>query len=133
MSAKTLLVVDDESYIRHMLQIKLAKAGYSILTASNGEQAFRLACENHPHLLVTDFQMPGGDGLTLCQRLKSNAETTDIPAIMLTARGHRVPPEELRKTNIQHLMAKPFSVNELSRKVKDVLARVDDQRGSEAA
>ena len=71
--------------------------------------------------MVTDYEMPGSDGLELCTRLKDNAETASIPAVMLTARGHKVPPSDLARTNIKSLMAKPFSPRELLAEINDLL------------
>ena len=83
MPGKTVLMADDEPHIRYMLDYKLGRAGYTVITAGDGREAFELACAHHPDLIVTDYQMPGGDGLELCKRLKSNAGTASIPVLML--------------------------------------------------
>ncbi len=121
MPGKTILVADDEPHIRYMLEYKLSRAGYTALTASDGRQAYELACEHRPDLIVTDYQMPGGDGLEFAQRLKSNAETASIPVLMLTASGHKVSPSDLVKTNVKGLMDKPFSPSDLLARVEELL------------
>ena len=63
--------------------------------------------------MVTDYQMPGGNGLELCTRLRSTPETADIPALMLTARGYKLPQSDLERTNIRALLSKPFSPRQL--------------------
>ena len=134
MSAKTLLIVDDEPHVRHMLDYKLVRAGFSVITASNGVDALRLAREQRPDLVVTDLQMPGGDGLSLCQKLHEQPDTAAIPVIMLTARGYKVPPSELGRTNIKSLVAKPFSPRELLAQVQELLdASQHEDAGADAA
>ena len=141
MSGTTILVADDESHIRYVLKYKLEKHGYNVLTASDGEQAYELACREHPHLVISDYQMPGCNGLDLCIRLAANPDTAETPALLLTARGHKVPPSRLMKTNIKCVMAKPFSPRELIASIKELLVGVShpldstrsDEEGAEAA
>ncbi len=124
MCAKTILVVDDEPHIRYLLDFKLRQVGFTVITANNGAQAFDLAAQHRPDLVVTDFQMPGGSGLDLCKRLRANPETAEIPALMLTARAHRVPASDLEQTNIKTLVAKPFSPRDLISQIKEVLGLI---------
>ena len=126
MSTKTVLVVDDEPHIRYILESKLKSAGFVVTTANNGRDAYALACENPPDLLVTDFQMPASSGLELCTRLASNPATSEIPAIMLTARGHRISPSELAKTNIRELLPKPFSIRQVLAKIAEIFGTQAD-------
>ena len=137
-NAKTVLLVDDEPHIRYVVQLKLAQAGLAVITACNGDQAYEIACREMPDLIVTDFQMPACDGVTLCRMLADNRATSAIPAIMLTARGHRVPKNEISRTNIRQLLAKPFSPRELLSKVTELLrtqspARANPDSGATAA
>ncbi|MHC4427922.1 MAG: response regulator transcription factor [Planctomycetota bacterium] len=125
MREKTVLLADDEPHIRYMLDYKLGRAGYTVLTASDGREAYELACEHHADLIVTDYQMPGGDGLELCKRLKSNAGTASIPVLMLTARGYKVPASDLEQTNIKSLMDKPFSPRNLLARIEELLDSSD--------
>ncbi len=120
-----ILVVDDELHLVHILSYKLEQAGYDLVTAHNGRDGFELACQHKPDLVVTDFQMPIMDGFEMAIRLRSNLSTTDIPIIMLTARGHKVPPADLAKTQIKHLMAKPFSARQLVEIIVEVLGLSD--------
>ncbi len=113
MKSKTLLIVDDEPHVRYMLELKLRSAGFNILTAKNGKQAFEIAAQRFPDAIITDLQMPGCSGLDLCEQLKANVGTANIPVLMLTARGHRIAAEDLAKTNIRQMLAKPFSPREV--------------------
>lgn len=130
MDGKTILIVDDEPHIRYMLELKLSNEGFMVLTASNGRQAYDLACQDHPDLVISDYQMPGADGLELCLRLRANPETSGIPALMLTARGYKIPPSDLAKTNIRRVMDKPFSPQELIAEVHELLKAAPSADGS---
>lgn len=118
----TILCVDDESHILHVVSLKLRNAGYKVITAEDGEEALQVALEQRPDLLITDYQMPFLTGLELCLELKRHAATASIPALMLTARGFALPREQLDQTNIASVLAKPFSP-------RDVLARVQELIG----
>jgi two-component system phosphate regulon response regulator PhoB len=110
---KTILIADDEPHVTYMLAMKLKRAHVTVLAANNGEEALALACQHIPHLIITDYQMPRLSGFDLAVRLRGQPGTSNIPIIMLTARGHRLVPSELARTNIQRLMAKPFSARDL--------------------
>ena len=129
MAGKKVLVVDDEAHLTYILSFKLQQMGLEVITASDGEEAYSLACAHPPDLIITDFQMPGLSGLELCLKLKQTPATADIPILMLTARGHRITPSELVRTNIQHLMPKPFSARELMARTAEML---HDSGGSPA-
>ena len=121
MQGKTILVADDEPTIRYMLDMKLRQVGFEVIVAKNGEEAYKLACEHQPDLVVSDYQMPVLDGLELCKQLAGNSITAQIPVIMLTARSHKASPEELRTTNIKCLLDKPFSPRQLIAKINELL------------
>ena len=122
---KTVLIVDDEPPIVHVVRLKLQQAGLEVVAANSGNVAYDLACKVKPDLIITDFQMPGGTGLELAARLCGNPETSHIPLIMLTARGHRAPLAELAQTNVRSVLAKPFSPRHLLKKVNELLG-LDD-------
>ena len=127
MNGKTILIVDDESPIRYMLDLKLRQAGFSVISASNGQEGYKLACEHRPDLVVSDYQMPVMDGLEFCQQLAADPETGGIPVVMLTARGHKVPPAELARTNIKCFLDKPFSTRHLIVQIKELLQLPSDE------
>jgi len=118
-----ILVVDDETHILHVVSLKLRNAGYEVITAENGEEGFDQAVANHPSLIITDFQMPFMSGLEMCQRLKDDPRTTDVRALMLTARGFSLPQEALDKTNIVNVLSKPFSPKEILARVQELLGK----------
>src|SRR5438094_4387346 len=95
---KTILVADDESHILNVVSLKLRNAGYIVVTARDGQEALELAQAEHPDLLITDYHMPQLSGIELCRRLKQEVATSRIPAIMLTARGYNVEPEDTEQS-----------------------------------
>ena len=121
MANRRVLVVDDEIHIVHVVGIKLRNNGYEVISAENGAEAFKLAREEKPDIIVTDFQMPGMTGLQLVEKLRQCEETKDIPVIMLTARGFAVENESKEKLQISEFLSKPFSPKELLRSIEDAL------------
>ena len=121
MANRRVLVVDDEIHIVHVVAIKLRNNGYEVISAENGAEAFTLAREEKPDIIVTDFQMPVMTGLQLVRELRQNETTKDIPVIMLTARGFAVQDKEKEELQISELLSKPFSPKELLRSIDDIL------------
>jgi two-component system alkaline phosphatase synthesis response regulator PhoP len=121
MAERKVLVADDEIHIIHVVAIKLRNNGYEVISAENGTEAFALAREEKPDIIVTDFQMPGMTGLELVRELRRNGTTKDIPVIILTARGFAVEDKEKEKLQISELLSKPFSPKELLRSIEDIL------------
>ena len=121
MNTKTILVADDESHILHVVSLKLRNAGYTVVTARDGQEALELAQQHKPDLLITDYHMPQLSGLELCQKLKQDPNTSGIPAIMLTARGYHLEPSDTEKSGILRMLSKPFSPLNLLATVNEVL------------
>jgi CheY-like chemotaxis protein len=124
MGAKTVLVADDESHILSVVSMKLRNAGFNVLTARDGREALEMAKAEHPDLIITDYHMPELNGLELCQKLREDPGTADIPAIMLTARGYNLEPQDTEKSGIQFMLSKPFSPRQLLDTVNQVLEKV---------
>ncbi len=124
-----ILVVDDEAHILHVVSLKLRNAGYEVLTAADGEEGLALAIEQSPDLVITDFQMPYMNGIELCVRLKADERTASLPAIMLTAHGFSLSPQQTENTNITTIISKPFSPREILLQVQSLLGqrgRIDE-------
>ncbi|MHC4418031.1 MAG: response regulator [Planctomycetota bacterium] len=121
MAQRRVLVVDDEIHIIHVVAIKLRNNGYEVIAAENGAEALKLACEDKPDIIVTDFQMPVMSGLELVRQLRGNEATRDVPVIMLTARGFAVEDKEVKDLEISEFLSKPFSPKELLRCIEDIL------------
>jgi len=120
-SARKILVVDDESHILHVVSLKLRNAGFTVVTGSDGQEGLDLAHSELPDLIITDFQMPQLSGLELCRRLRQEPATSHIRAIMLTARGYQLGPQDAEQSGIRRMLSKPFSPRHLLATVNEVL------------
>ena len=119
--SKLILVVDDETHITHVVALKLTNAGYRVVTAGDGEEAFELALAEHPDLIITDLQMPYMSGLELAKKLRRTQDLAATPVLMLTARGYALDQSELGQTNIKAVMSKPFSPRDVLDKARSAL------------
>ena len=117
----TILVVDDETHILHVVSLKLRNAGFEIITAEDGEEGLAKALACKPDLIITDYQMPYMTGLELCVKLKEHDQTAGTPALMLTARGFKLEHEYVEQTNIAGVLTKPFSPREVLMRVEELL------------
>ena len=121
MADKKVLVVDDEIHIVHVVTIKLRNNGYDVVSASDGAEAYELACSEKPDIVVTDYQMPVMSGLELIEKLRETPQTADVPVIMRTARSFAVQEQRKQQLRISKCLSKPFSPKELLRDIEDVL------------
>lgn len=115
----TVLVVDDEDYILKLLHIALTKAGYDVLTASNGEEGYELARSAHPDLILLDVNMPDISGVAVCKLLKSDPQTRDIEVLLMT--GGCLSEEQAKKAGARKLLRKPFSIKTLLECIRSLL------------
>lgn len=121
--SKKILVADDESHIRHVVSMKLANAGYEVITAMDGEEALELCNTERPDLLITDYQMPFLTGLEVAKRLRAIEHLKAMPVLMLTARGFDIEASEMAAAGIADVLSKPFSPREVLGKVQQLLAQ----------
>lgn len=115
-----ILVVDDDTEIRNLLHEYLQKQGYRVTTAADGKGLRAAVAVSHPDLIILDLMLPGEDGLTLCRDLRAKSE---IPIIMLTARGDETDRIVGLELGADDYVAKPFSPRELLARIKSVLRR----------
>jgi phosphate regulon transcriptional regulator PhoB len=118
-----ILVVDDEKDIVELVQYNLKKEGYGVISACDGERALDLVKKELPDLIVLDLMLPGMDGLEVCRTLKNDSRTSDIPVIMLTAKGEEADIVVGLELGADDYITKPFSVRQLLARVKTVLRR----------
>lgn len=117
-----ILVVDDEVHITRAVQMKLARAGFEIEIASDGQAAWEAFQRQRPDLLITDCQMPRMGGLELCRRIRATAGCEHLPIILLTAKGYELEDENVALDLwLSAVMGKPFSPRELLETVKEAL------------
>lgn len=124
MAGNKILVVDDEIHIVQVVAIKLRNNGYEVITAENGEVAYGIACVEKPDAIITDLQMPVMNGVEMVEKLRENADTANIPVIMLTARGFAVEEDKMETLKIADCLSKPFSPREVMETLEKVLSPV---------
>ena len=117
---QTVLVVDDEEIVRDVVVRYLKRDGYRTLEAADGDEALRVLEEESPALVVLDVMLPRRDGLEICRWIRSRS---DLPIIMLTARGEEADRIVGLELGADDYVTKPFSPRELAARVKTVLRR----------
>jgi DNA-binding response OmpR family regulator len=117
---KKILIADDEAYIRELLITTLEVGNYNILTAKDGQEAVKSACDEKPDLMILDIGMPKLDGFEVCKQLKSDPETESIIIIMLTALGQEAEKAKGFEMGADDYFVKPFSPMALLDKIKEV-------------
>lgn len=118
--AQQIVVVDDDREILKLLQEYLEQNGYRVLTAVDGKAMWRLLEHHHVDLIVLDLMLPGDDGLVLCRNLRAKSQ---IPVIMLTARGDELDRILGLEMGADDYLPKPFNPRELLARIKGVLRR----------
>jgi DNA-binding response OmpR family regulator len=118
---KTLLLADDEANLRMLARITLDDPDYRILEAADGATALALARAEHPDLLVLDWMMPGLTGIEVARLLRQDPHTSNIPIIMLTAKGQATDKDQGQNCGAYAYLVKPFSPLELLEKVEAAL------------
>jgi DNA-binding response OmpR family regulator len=116
----SVLVVDDDPTVREVVINYLTKAGHAVTSAADGYEALRSVTQAPPELIVLDLMLPGVDGLEVCRRLR---ESSDIPVIMLTAKGTVSDRVVGLERGADDYVTKPFSPRELVLRVESVLRR----------
>jgi DNA-binding response OmpR family regulator len=122
-SAPTILVADDEDDLRELVAYRLTRPGYEVVAAVDGQEAFQLARERPPDLMVLDVMMPRLDGYELTRRLRAEEALRSIPVILLTARSQESDVSRGFEVGADDYLKKPFSPDELLARVRAVLGR----------
>jgi len=116
----TVLVVDDEPVVREVVVRYLRRDGFDTIEAADGDVARELITRDAPQLVVLDVMLPGTDGLALCRWIRA---TSDLPVILLTARGEEADRIVGLELGADDYVTKPFSARELAVRVRTVLRR----------
>ena len=117
---KTILVADDEPTLVATLKYNLERESYAVVTAADGEAALAIARETRPDLIVLDLMMPGLNGLEVCRILRKEMQ---IPILMLTARDDETDKVAGLELGADDYVTKPFSMRELTARVRALLRR----------
>ncbi len=120
----SVLVVEDDKAIVALLKYNLEKAGFIVRSTDNGEEAILMISETRPDIILLDWMLPGISGINICNRLRSNDETAQIPIVMLSARGEESDKVEGLDRGVDDYLVKPFSPKELLARINAVLRRI---------
>ena len=115
-----ILVVDDEALLVKGIRFNLQNEGYEVITGSDGLEAVQAVQEQHPDLVVLDVMMPNMDGLTACAKIR---EFSDVPIIMLTAKGDDMDKLIGFDHGADDYLTKPFNILELKARIRALLRR----------
>lgn len=121
--AQTILVVDDEEDLRKVLEFNLRNAGFETVVAATGKAALEAAEASNPDLILLDVMLPDMQGTQVCQQLKTQESTRDIPVVMVTARGEEIDRVVGFELGVDDYIVKPFSVREVILRVRAILKR----------
>lgn len=122
MTAKRILVIDDEDDIREVAQLCLEMVGgWEVLTSPSGSEGLVLAETEQPDAILLDVMMPDMDGLTTFQKLQANKATHHIPVILLTAKVQSADRHRFAELGVREMIAKPFNPLNLASQVAETL------------
>lgn len=121
MTRKKILLVDDSQTVLMMEKMMLARSGYDIVTANNGEEGVAKAASELPDLILLDVVMPKLDGLEACKRIRQQDSTKHIPIIMVTTRSEPINVETSYQNGCNDYINKPIDNTELLAKVRSLL------------
>jgi DNA-binding response OmpR family regulator len=117
----SVLVVDDEPMARTLLRLMLVRAGFEVVEAEDGFDALEKVSQNPPDLMILDIMMPGMDGFTVCESIRSDARTAALPIIMLSAKTDAESINRGLQVGASKYLTKPVSPEDLTRHVRDAL------------
>jgi two-component system phosphate regulon response regulator PhoB len=120
----TILLVEDDPDIRHLVSYKLTRGGFDVTEASDGFSALQSAEQTPPDLVILDVRLPRLSGLEVCRELRSGPRTAHVPIIMLTARARPQDLEQAYAAGASDYVVKPFSPRDLQARVESALLKV---------
>ena len=123
MAKQHVFVVEDEEDILDLIRHHLAKEGYAVSTAANGMEAVKAILRKPPDLVLLDLMLPGLDGLEVCRMLKKDAQTADVPILMVTAKDEESDVVAGLELGADDYVVKPFRMKELIARVRAALRR----------
>ncbi len=131
MARETILIVEDDENIQQLVGYNLAKAGFNVLYADNGEQALASVKRELPDLMVLDIMLPSLNGFEVCKILRKDPQTRTLPIIMLTAKGEENDVTSGLDLGADDYITKPFSPKILVSRIKSALRRREELSGED--
>ena len=126
---RKILVVDDERHIVRLVEVNLQKAGYTVMTAYDGLEALEKVAADKPDMIILDVMMPRLDGFETLKKLQADADTRDIPVIMLTAKAQDADIFMGWSSGVSSYLTKPFNPRELLTFVERIFQSLDKPGG----
>ena len=123
MPRESILVVEDEDDIAELIRYNLEKDNFTVTVAVSGEKGVEAARRKRPDLILLDLMLPGMNGLEVCRTIKADRSTSDIPIVMVTARGEESDIVAGLELGAEDYVTKPFGLKELLARVRAVLRR----------
>lgn len=123
MSKLNILIVEDDPQAVKLIKFILEKEDYSTISAKDGEEGLQMAREKKPDLIVLDLMLPGMDGYRVCETLKADADTKEIPVIVLTALDTGVDFEKALEKKADWYITKPFEPQHLLKRVNYLIEK----------
>jgi DNA-binding response OmpR family regulator len=120
--------VDDEPMARTLLRLMLVRAGFEVSEAADGQEALAKVKEQLPDIMILDVMMPGIDGFAVCEALRQEEATVELPVIMLSAKTDSVSVRRGLRAGATKYLTKPVSQEELTRNVLDTLESLENQK-----
>ncbi len=117
-----ILVIDDEPYILRSLSYLLTREGYTVETATNGEDGLKRVRSLQPPLVFLDIMMPNMNGYEVCEQVKADPSLAGTYVIMLSAKGQQIDRERGLLGGADEYMTKPFSPRDVAQRVRTILA-----------
>jgi CheY-like chemotaxis protein len=118
-----ILVADDEQDIRDLLSFTLKFAGHEVITAGNGEEAFQLAQQEKPELVLLDVRMPRMNGYEACRHIKADPALKDVPVVFVSAWGQDSEIKTGLEAGAVGYIVKPFEPSQIILKVAELVAK----------
>jgi two-component system chemotaxis response regulator CheY len=120
--AKLIMTADDSSSVRQMVRFTLQQAGYDVIEANDGREAFEKIAQNQIHMLVTDLNMPNLNGIELVKKVRAMPQYRFIPIVLLTTESQAAKKQEGKAAGATGWIVKPFKPDQLINVVKKVLS-----------
>ncbi len=117
-----ILLAEDNEMNRDMLSRRLARYGYDVVVAENGEEAIALTSSEEPDVVLMDLTMPVLDGWEATRRLRADKATAEIPIIALTAHALKEDRQRALEAGCTHFLTKPVDINQLQATLRKVLS-----------
>ena len=116
---RTILIVDDDNDLRPIVSKMVSRMGYDVLSADSGEKGLDLFLKNRIDLVITDFEMPGMNGITLAFQIKQNSPYTAV--ILMTGRPKADILTRLSNSSVDYALFKPFGFGEVEKSIQKLL------------